>query len=193
MPQRYLSTRDSSCEVTMKQEVSGGALEIFFPSRLSLSYIPNLSTRIKNGSCLTETRCGWTIHTQKKIGKKILDYWCKREKGGGIPFNLSPMDFISSVCVVGSAKTSNEVELLRALSPTNSRYCCCCTHRVGTKKNHFNSYHQKILSSFDFKELASISAYFFSISSMSKRTWRLKSVFRYFILQFIAVRFWGPC
>ena len=146
MPQRYLSTRDSSCEVTMKQEVSGGALEIFFPSRLSLSYIPNLSTRIKNGSCLTETRCGWTIHRQKKIGKKILDYWCKREKGGGIPFNLSPMDFISSVCVVGSAKTSNEVELLRALSPTNSRYCCCCTHRVGTKKNHFNSYHQKILS-----------------------------------------------
>ena len=110
----------------------------FFPSCLSLSYIPKyLSTRIKNGSCLTETRCGWTIHRQKKSVKKILDYWCKREKGGGIPFNLSPMDFISSVCVVGSAKTSNEVELLRALSPTNSRYCCCCccTHRVGTKKN----------------------------------------------------------
>ena len=107
-----------------------------FFSKLSVIKLHTyLSTRIKNGSCLTETRCGWTIHTQKKIGKKILDYWCKREKGGGIPFNLSPMDFISSV--VGSAKTSNEVELLRALSPTNSRYCCCCccTHRVGTKKN----------------------------------------------------------
>ena len=161
MPQRYLSTRDSSCKVTMKQEVSGGALEIFFPSRLSLSYIPNLSTRIKNGSCLTETRCGWTIHTQKKIGKKILDYWCKREKGGGIPFNLSPMDFISSVCVVGSAKTSNEVELLRALSPTNSRYCCCCTHRVGSKKyilQFVSSENPKY--SFNFKELTSISGYF---------------------------------
>ena len=180
MPQRYLSTRDSSCEVTMKQEVSRGALEIFFPSRLSLSYIRTyLSTRIKNGSCLTETRCGWTIHTQKKIGKKILDYWCKREKGGGIPFNLSPMDFISSVCVVGSAKTSNEVELLRALSPTNSRYCCCCccTHRVGTKKMHFNSYHQKILSIFNFKELSSISGYFFQYLGISKRAWRLKSTF----------------
>ena len=102
---------------------------------------------IRNGSCLTDAL--WLNDPQKKIGKKILDYWCKREKGGGIPFNLSPMDFISSV--VGSAKTSNEVELLRALSPTNSRYCCCCccTHRVGTKKIHFNSYHQTILSSFN--------------------------------------------
>ena len=117
---------------------------------------------IRNGSCLTDAL--WLNDPHKKIGKKILDYWCKREKGGGIPFNLSPMDFISSVCVVGSAKTSNEVELLRAHSPTNSRYCCCCcTHRVGTKKIH-----QTILSSFNFKELSSISGYFLIIWAWAK-------------------------
>ena len=110
---------------------------IFFPSRLSLSYIPNLSTRIKNGSCLTETRCGWTIHTHKKKSVKKFLIIDVNEKKGEAFHSICLQWILLVVCVVGSAKTSNEVELLRALSPTNSRYCCCCccTHRVGTKKN----------------------------------------------------------